>query len=152
LLTDSLWAPVVGSDDSEGSEEAAIVKDTNVELSESVNSDSSSVKTGIDFVEAKVSDQLESPMLNTDIDCIEVEVSGSCEKRLVDDAEEEALRVTVRSAWITRVVSGNQRSMFVSYVANVHVALISSTYVFLCIVPPKEPTEEHSPRKYHPAS
>jgi hypothetical protein len=117
LLTDSVWAPVVDSDDSEDCEEAAIVKDTNVELSESVNSDSSSVKTGIDFVEAKVSDQLESPMLNTDIDCIEVEVSGSCEKRLVDDAEEEELRVTVRSAWITRVVSGNQRSMFVSSVS-----------------------------------
>ena len=117
MLTDSVWAPIVDSDDSESCEEAAIVKDTNVELSESVNSDSSGVKTGIDFVEAKVSDQLESPMLNTDIGCIEVEVSGSCEKRLVDDAEEEALRVTVRSVWITRVVSGNQRSMFVSYLS-----------------------------------
>jgi hypothetical protein len=81
-----------------------------------VNSDSSSVKTGIDLVEVKVSDQSESSIVNTDIGGVGVEVSGLSEEKLVDDAEEEELRVTVRLAWIARVVSSNQLSVFVRFV------------------------------------
>lgn len=117
MLTGSVWTPVVDSDDNESCEESVAVKETNDELSESVKSDSSSVKTGIDLVEVKVSDRSASSIVNTDIDGVGEEVSGSNEEGLVDDAMEEELRVTVRLAWIARVVSSNQLSVFVKFVS-----------------------------------
>ena len=107
MLVDFVWAPVVVSDDDESCEDVVDVKGVDDELSESVNSNSSSVKTGIDLVEVEVSEKSDSSIVNTNIDGVGVEVSGSYEERLVGDAEEEELRVTVRLAWITRVVSGN---------------------------------------------
>jgi hypothetical protein len=95
LLTDVMLAPAVDSVGVESSEEVPFSEGVDDELSKPVDSGSSSVKTGIELVEVDVSVQSDSSIVNIAIEGIGVEASDSCEERLVDDASDEVLRVTI---------------------------------------------------------
>jgi hypothetical protein len=95
LLTDVMLAPAFNSVGVGSSEAVLFGADVDDELSKPFDSDSSSVKMGIELVEVDVSVQSDSSIVNIAIDGIGVEASDSCEERLVDDASDEVLRVTI---------------------------------------------------------